>query len=242
VASKRIERAYLELARSLYTGFPEGNISESEGPDFMLIGSEKPLGIEVRQLFHPRAKSKFTPRQTESFRKKIIRRAEELYYQQQGKPVDVIVYSSLRPAGKQNIEEAARAIADFVRSNYRVGMPVTLFEEGISPVPLPPGVGVVNLAPPLPGLQRAWFAGAVGETVLLTCEFLAEAIYQKDLLVPGYRTKVEQVWLLVVCDLFPSSTSFCVPEQITEWSFEFTFDKVLLLSREEYKVWTLRHI
>ncbi len=241
MASKRIERAYLELTRSLYTGFPEGNIMESEGPDFILTGSERTLGIEVTQLFHPTANSKFTTRQMESFRKKIIHRAEELYYKRQGSPVDVIVYSSVRPVGKQNTEEAARAIADFVRSNYRLGMPVTLFREGLSPVPLPPGVGVVNLAPPLPGFQRAWFFGAAEETVLLTREFLAKIISQKDLLASSYRDKVEQVWLLIVCDLFPSSTSFSVPEQITDWNFEFTFDKVLLFSREEYKVWTLRH-
>ena len=47
MASKRVERWYLEQARLLYPAFPEGDISESECPDFTISAPDAAVGIEI---------------------------------------------------------------------------------------------------------------------------------------------------------------------------------------------------
>lgn len=239
MASKRIERAYLEVARSMYSDFPNGEISDSESPDFLISGTGSQLGIEVRQLFQRTSGSEFTPRQVESFRVDTIRRAEKLYYKEGGAPVDVCAYWSHRPVGRQRADQIVRALAAFVRSNYKPAVPVRLFQEGIA---LPPGLAVINLARPLPGIERRWFAGGVGSPEVLTRDTLEKVIAEKEALVPSYRSKVAQVWLLLTCDLFPFSASFSVPDQIQDWKFDFSFDRVLLISREQSTVWSLSRL
>lgn len=240
VADKRIERAYLELTRSLYADFPHGPFCDSESPDF-LFTSDRSLGVEVTRLLQRPRESKMTPRQQESFREAIIRRAEKLYYEEGGLPVEVVAYSSIRPIGRQDLEATASAIAQFVLARYRPEARTAVYREGSPTVRLPPGLGVLGVATPLLGLRRSWFLGALGNTVLLTRDLLAGEISKKSMRVPRYREKASEVWLLIVADLFPSSASFSVPEAVANWEFDFAFDRVLLFSREESKVWVLRH-
>lgn len=131
-------------------------------------------------------------------------------------------------------------MSDFVRGRYPADRQVLLFREN-EPTPiLPRGFGAVSIARPLGGQPRAWFTGGVGETILLTQELLAAAISEKSSLVADYLSHVDEVWLLVVVDLFPSSASFSVPRDLDKWSFRHKFDRLLLLSREDSKVWALR--
>jgi hypothetical protein len=74
----------------------------------------------------------------------------------------------------------------------------------------------------------------------LTRDLLAKAILEKNENVRAYRSQAVNVWLLIVSDLFPSSMSFGISDEIVKWEFDFSFDKVLLLSREEMKIWPLR--
>jgi hypothetical protein len=223
---KRVEGAYLELARAWYPAFPSGALVESEAPDFLVPTSEGQLGFEVTQLFQRPSNSAFAPRQVESFREWVIRRAEEIYSLLGNPPVDVNAYFSVRLAEKQRKEQLAQAFAEFVRTNYPGDGKVLNFREG-------------KPTSTLVGGSRRWFAGGVGETKLLTYELLAEAISSKNPLVARYRARASKVWLLIAVDIFPFSASFSVPAEVDAWSFDYEFDQVLLLSRQESKVWAL---
>lgn len=239
MVNKRAERVYLEWARAHYALFPSGDISESEEPDYIVSGPEGPLGVEVTQLFQPCSDSNFTPKQTESFQEKVIRGAEDIYYKAQGHPVDVRVYFSIRPNQKQDKQQLACAIADFVHANYPQEKNVLRFRESDPATPLPPGLGAISIARPLSDPASRWFAGAAGKTELLTYELVAETIAKKNARIPSYRAHAKWVWLLIVVDLFPSSATFSAPREIEAWKFCYDFDQVLLLSREEEKVWAL---
>ena len=239
VTKKQVERAYLELARAWYAAFPSGTLVESEAPDFLVPTSEGQLGFEVTQLFQRPSNSAFAPRQVESFREWVIRRAEEIYSLSGNPPVDVNAYFSVRPAEKQRKEQLAQAFSEFVRANYPEDGKVLNFSEGKPTSTLPSGFGAVSIARPLVGGSRRWFAGGAGETKLVTYELLAEAISSKNPLVARYRARASKVWLLIAVDIFPFSASFSVPAEVDAWSFDYEFEQVLLLSRQESKVWAL---
>lgn len=236
---KRVERAYLELARAWYPAFPSGALVDSEAPDFLVATPDGQFGFEVTQLFQQPSNSVFAPREIESFRERVIRRAEEIYSLSGGPPVDVNAYFSLRPEARQQKEQVAQAFSEFVRANYPEDGQVLNFREGKPTSALPSGLGAVSIARPLLGGSRRWFAGGVGETKLLTYDLLAEAISFKNPLVAGYRARASKLWLLIAVDMFPFSASFSVPAEVNTWSFDYEFDQVLLLSRQESKVWAL---
>ena len=236
---KRVERAYLELARDWYPAFPPGVLVESEAPDFLVPTSDGQLGFEVTQLFQRPSNSAFAPRQVESFRERVIGRAEEIYLLSGNPPVDVNAYFSVRLIEKQRKEQLAQAFSDFVRGNYPEDGKVLNFREGKATSTLPSGLGAVSIARPLLGASRRWFASGVGETKLLTRELVAKAISSKNPLVARYRASASKVWLLIAVDIFPFSASFSVPAEVDAWSFDYAFDQVLLLSRQESKVWAL---
>ena len=239
VTKKRIERAYLELARTWHAAFPQGSLVESEAPDFLVSTPGGQFGFEVTQLLQSPSDSPFAPRQIESFRDWIIRRAEEIYSLSGNPPVDVNAYFSVRPAEKQRKEQLAQAFAEFVRANYPEDGKVWNFREGRPDSTLPSDFGAVSIARPLLGGSRRWFAGGVGETKLLTYDLLNEVISAKNPLVADYRARANEVWLLIAVDIFPFSASFSVPAEVDTWRFDYEFDQVLLLSRQESKVWVL---
>jgi hypothetical protein len=240
MAEKRVERAYLDIARTLYPDFPPGIPIDCETPDFVWPG--RILGVEVKRLFQPPTNtcSNFPPSQIEGFRKKVINAAERLYFQAGGPPVDVTVYFSDQSAVGQNADEVARTVSNFVRANLPPSNRVAYFQIGRRGALLPPGIFSITIAPPLPGPRRNWSGGGVGQTILLTRDLLAKAILEKNENVRAYRSQAVNVWLLIVSDLFPSSMSFGISDEIVKWEFDFSFDKVLLLSREEMKIWPLR--
>ena len=212
---------------------------ESEAPDFFVVTPEGHIGFEVTQLFQQPSHSVFAPREIESFQEWVIRRAEEIYSVSGGPPVDVNAYFSVRPAAKQKKEQLAQAFSEFVRANYPKEGQVLNFREGKPTSVLPSGLGAVSIGRPLLSESRRWFAGSVGETKLLTYDLLAEAISSKNPLVAGYRTRASKVWLLIAIDIFPFSASFSVPDAVDTWSFDYEFDQVLLLSRQESRVWAI---
>lgn len=236
---KRIEKYYLNLARSWYSPFPSGNLIESKSPDFIIDTPAGPLGIEVTRLFQPSSASSFPPKQVESFREEIIRRAEKIYLESGNPPVDVTAYFTDHPK-KQDKERLPRLLAEFVCANYPAEDKVLMFnKKHLAPTSISGFVDVMSIAPPLPGRTRSWTAGMHGQTILLTDNLLAQAISKKNRKIASYRDRVSEVWLLIVADLFPPSASFSVPNEVDGWRFEFKFDRVLLLSREDSKVWDI---
>ena len=77
---------------------------------------------------------------------------------------------------------------------------------------------------------------------MLDDEFLTSVIAEKNARLPHYQAVVARVWLLIVVDLFPLSGSFSVPRTVETWKFSFDFEKVLLFSREDTRVFELARL
>lgn len=240
MANKDLERAYLALARSIYPELPGEDPVDAESPDF--VWPNRALGLEVRRLFQTDSPSGFPTSQVEGFQQKLIRQAEKLYRDAGYPPADVIVNFASHDRHRKSARNLARVIADFVRDHPQSDKQVTFYDWNDLNIPIPPGLTGINIASPLPGPSRLWSGGGVDQTILASRALLEQAIKEKDALAAVYRAKASQIWLLIICDLFPASMSFAAPDDIGEWEFSFTFDKVLFLSRADMKVWPLRRV
>lgn len=239
MANKQLEKSFVEAARQSCSLFPAGELTECERPDILLKTSSGVLGIEVTQLFQPKGDAKFERREVESFHQKVMLRAKELYRQADGALVDVRVYYTDYCGGKRKVDAMACLLAQFVRAHYCVGQPPAHFRRRDPDVEIPGGFNSISIATPNPGATGTWWSGESGNTLLLDYEQLASLVEKKNKLLPCYYAKAGRVWLLIVVDLFPLSGSLSVPRDVETWKFSFDFEKVLLFSREDTRVFEL---
>jgi hypothetical protein len=228
---KQTERYFLDAAREASAVFPDGDISERESPDFLFRSGQGAIGIEVTELFRPQGTADFPLQQAESFHERIMRKAEELYRQGSSPDVDVLVYF-LNDCARRELTETAASLVSFVATHYQVGETHTFDGHADG---FPAGFSVIRIAPPLPESTCPWRCLKSGGPLKLEQQTLAEAISEKEALLPRYRAAVGRIWLLVVIRAFPITT-FWVPREICMWKFTFGFEKVLLFTQWDSKV------
>ena len=77
------------------------------------------------------------------------------------------------------------------------------------------------------GGRWTWMRGF--QTTLAPEELLRSCIVGKEFRIGEYRRAADEVWLLIVNDLFlgPGEV-YARPEDLARWTFPFSFDKVLV--------------
>ncbi len=225
---KRVEKWFLEAARRASAIIPAGDISDFEKPDFTLTSPDGLIGIEVTELLRKDNIGPFLPVAEEGFHKKVVRLAEEYYRQSGARGVEVSVYFTNDWKTTRDAEDVARSLSTFVELKGRtVTLPVTISRQ------LPEGFSVIGIAP-LDGAP--WFCGESGGAVL-TYEQLAASIRDKEELLPTYRANLGKasIWLLIYISV-TVARSVAVPVGVDKWTFESSFDKILLFSSLDNEV------
>lgn len=225
------ERALVERLRLLYPWFPPGHTSTGDDPpDFVHDTGNERIGLEVTRLFHPADASGEERRVGESRRARIMQRAESLA-QAEGLPaLDVLVYF-----GDHQIvdrEATARQLVEFVRTH-----PVERTEtfDNVD------GLGVVRIARPLAGLVPRWTCGESGHEPVVTRAQLEATIQRKNLDLLRYRARLRSRLAPHCLHIVSAVGQFqCASRRSDRWRFEFDFDKVLLLSEPNGKVFNLQ--
>lgn len=76
---KAKELAQLKMFKELFGGFPIGDISESENPDFLVGVKEGCIGIEITELHQEASEgAKQSPRAQSATKEAVLRQAERL--------------------------------------------------------------------------------------------------------------------------------------------------------------------
>lgn len=217
---KRIEIAYLEQARRASSIFPSGPIPpDHECPDFQFHTPTGTLGIELTLLCREEALA-------ESGRlAKVTPRAQELYCQRPDAP-PVHVYPVFHPRDAETLKssELARSLAEFVYSHRREDASFEWNE-------VPEGFYYIGVHQADDCLNE-WHWNRTGDTVIAPHDFVANRIAAKDRLLPTYRQRASELWLLLVNDGYLGvGELYVTSETLARWTFESNFDKVLLFDR-----------
>ena len=235
--------------------FPPGKLSGHEGPDCLLKTDLETIGIEVVELYQPKV-GQFPPQVDEDFVAKVVRLAKEKYHEMGGDPVDMHVWPTTYDGTKRNRDLMVKSLTCFVKRHRRAGETVDFSKHhGITAKSgdrcristcemcidhcsdAPEGFSTGSITSPSIPSGKWWGASSVTETLPLGREHVESVIKNKTKKLPGYLTSADRVWLLLVLDLFPMSMSLQVPRSAETWGFSFEFDKVLLYSCEDARVY-----
>jgi hypothetical protein len=237
-AQKELERRQLALAMRVSPNLLPADVDvqggrEKDEPDLVVqLASGWRVGIEVTALRDRQEVDGYTPSQLEAARVQIVRCARALYLAAGGRPVCV---NAGIGAGPYDIELAARCLAAMVSDHAADGVCVSAWPKKDAPLEMH-----VSVWPCLEE-EDEWRFCAVGETKLLTQEFLLDVISgkQKKLSANPYKTEFDEIWLLIVAAAFPSSSDFVFPRNTADWLISHpSFDRVLVLSQSDEKVLT----
>ncbi len=245
---KEAEKRTLEAARRAGPLFPHGDIEPFDEPDLKTKDGAGWIGVEVTKLVRPKEANGFGPLESESFHHQVVRQAEQ-YHRASGAPAaDVIVYffdeqrcKAENPEGWARLttdkiskrEQMARSLAEFVRKWYVPGVkPITFSQRNELPI----GFEVIGIASP----TRPWTSSESGNLSSVDQADLAAIIHRKNALLPKYRARVPEspIWLLIDSGL-SITKGVPIPGAIDEWKFAFDFDKVLLFSGMDNKVFEI---
>ena len=251
---KEVERQILEAARHTCSLFPPGDIQASEEPDLWIKTGTGSVWVEVTELVRPKGDDVFPPVEKESFHQDVVRLAEAYHRASEAAPAGISVYfsdeqrcrredpdgwnrltSDKKAGGKR--EKMARSLAEFVKDQYVPEAETVTFSQRIN---LPTGFSVIRISSS-PG---SWHSGESGCPSSLDHEQLASTIKKKNDLLPKYRANAPNspIWLLIASG---ASVSRGVPiptRSIDEWKFPFDFDKVLLFSVMDNRVFEIGRV
>ncbi len=227
---KEIEAWVLNAVRAASPVIPSGKDIPREEPDFLITTETGNMAIEITELLRPARDGGFSPVAEESFHRKVIRSAEELYYRTpSAKSVEVSV--RFNNGGRYDKHEMALALAEFVSSHHHLATPVATFYAG-----LPALFFSVTIASFASG--RSWDSGECGGyTVNDIYEQLASRINEKNNRLGAYRANLPNVpiWLLIYTGV-AVSRGMSIPHGIEQWKQPFGFERVLFFSCLEREV------
>jgi hypothetical protein len=197
----------------------------------------------------PPQENGFKPIETESFHKTVVELAERNYNDSGAPHVDVNVSFLDEERAKQENrkgwlcltdkrtgskrEKMARSLSEFVKTHWPAASEVITFKKRAE---LPVGFEVITIASPLRG---SWYSGESGSMGPLVYQDLAAKIEEKNRLFDKYRANLLgcPIWLIIYSG--PSIAEGVPIPCMDDWRFSFAFDKVLLFSGMDNRVFEI---
>jgi hypothetical protein len=218
---KQLERWFLGTAREMSTLFPDGEIEDSEEPDFIIHTATGPLGVEVTELLRV-GEGPFSPVEEAKFHTEVVEIARADYYRTPSAvPVRVHIYFWNIEGGKRDKRDMARALVEFVES-HQAGTYSRY--DGV-----PTGFNHISIY----STGEDWTHGESGVTgVSEIFEQLASSISANNKLFPRYRARLPHppIWLLIYsgCSV---PRGLPIPHGLNERTYQFDFDRVLFFAQ-----------
>ncbi|WP_152238333.1 hypothetical protein [Xanthomonas sp. LMG 12461] len=228
------ELAWLNLARAVMPEeIPDGVVEQPQppAPDFLIRSDGTVFGIEVTQLFQCDDPAlRLQPREIEPAQHNIVDDARSLYESSYGHRLFVNVLFNGAPPEKK---PAVRELVALVHKHRPETGEMFQALDARSRALLPWWIEGLTICEQEPDEPSQWIGGSVWSTPDLTHDMLQAAVSIKNENVDSYLACCDQVWLLVICDLWPMAASLSIPRSATEWQLESRFARVLLVSRDD---------
>lgn len=241
-SKKDVERWQLEQFSSLFPGFPRGSISDSEEPDFIVDTGDRKIGIELTDLYWQPLPNQAPRQSQESLWYRIVKAAERIYSESALAPLQVSVHFnrqySLR---KSDVARLAKAIAAVVvRNAPPPGKNSSEDYDWENRDYFPEEVITINVWN-IERVRESFFNSPSAAFIpTLRSDDILRAMSLKESKVDRYRTRCDEVWLLVNCDGGQLSTLFEHDEAVIQKTYSSRFDRVFLMRHLAGKVYELK--
>lgn len=230
LSKKEVEIVYLERFKALMPTFPTGAITPSESPDFLVTRTTDTLGIELTEL-HREALPGSVPLQgIEMMRRRIAERAHALYEEIGGPPVRCTIFMREYPIRQSEVEPIATAIANLVVRNLpSQNSSCEERYEWTNRAHFPELLNFISVHRHDVITQNFFSAPGSVWQVPLAASDIERALAAKESKCKAYRTRCDEVWLLVNADIDLMSTWIDFDPAAVSGAFKTSFDRVFLL-------------
>lgn len=227
--NKKDEEVYRvrQLQRALGDGI-SGTIENAEEPDIIVAGQTKRIGIEVTELHQRSDDGNGSPRQQESERAGIVRRARDLAIEGGTPVVDVAVHFTEAGIAKKDRETIAAGVVTLVNEHLpepESSYSLELWREGYDL----PWIRAVRIFRTAVLTKHHWWSSESGWVQTDFKLELQEAIDDKNLKHSRYLERCDECWLLVTASGGRPSGFFELAAETREHVYRSAFARTFFL-------------
>jgi len=211
----------------------------TEAPDFLVESAERVLGIEILDYVRGEAADGSPVRKAEQDHDEVAEIARVAFEADGHCDVAVdFLWSDHGSLNRQTRREIGEATARLVRQHIPAGVYETrwLRWDDFEATPL---CGLVHSISIMRMRQSSAWTCSDGGFVTATVPEIVRLIESKNMKVPSYRQRCQELWLVVVADGERISSNLDVTDDVLNTEFTSDFDSVLLYPRLEHTVHAL---
>ncbi len=230
---KQRERAHLEWFRNACSGFPVGNIRETEEPDFVIETSDRNVGIEHTEFHQDDAGASGGSRlrEQEALRSRVVSKALRLHESRFLPVVDVrLMWSGHHSLSARKVKQMSDGVANVVQAHMPDSGRTALIEcpaDGWEL--LPAEIASVRIARIDGMAQNCWWSIVGGYVQRIEPEDFAAVIARKEARAPIYRKLCDELWLVIVAPGFAESSLSELSPDARVHEFKTSFDRLFFL-------------
>lgn len=225
---KKVECRYLDVVRRGIDDFPQGNITNTESPDFLIQSPERTVGVEITRIFNPGKPKSPSPQSQDAERDLIGERAQAIATDQSLAPVMVDIYfDSRQSVGKRNRDSIAQQLVDLVTANMpALGDDRSFEKRHPTKSEFPPQIEAVHIWRFKRLTSHLWQTADAGVVNEDFASYLQQLIDDKNGKVSTYKQKCDDCWLVVIGDWRGPSAFFEISDKMSAHNYESAFDRV----------------
>jgi len=242
---KKEERRYLAVWQSIKEWpLPGATVLEDERPDFVLEKGDFKVGVEVRRMFKA-TEGRIPPRQaTESAWEGVVQAARRTW-EEEGKPCieAAFLFSDQYHVTKRDESQLATKIVKLLdRYLPSPGDSIAFSPDDVGEdwAHFPDELDYFRVSRLIEYKRNYWSVMDGGWLGNLTPETVQSALDAKADLLPVYRERVADVWILLVLDGAALSSMVAVLDSVVEAIYASHFDRAFLLQAHQRQAFELR--
>lgn len=224
---KARETFFFDLCRKWYGEFPPGRVEPGESPDFLIIGADKTIGVEVTDWHIDQDKGGSDVRRMLEDRERLVERAEQIFWSGNNTPVFVSLFFENTQINGSHPKTARRlaALLDELFVGVTEGEEKTASDEQLERFDLSYLLWKVRLARHFSFPTFFDAPSVVGSGNPRPA--LEATIAAKEEKVGEYRLRCDEAWLLIVANT--TLAQRLPPTLDADDLYPSSFDRVLLL-------------
>lgn len=222
------ERYYLKRLMSAIRPKLQGSVSEHEPPDFVVSTPRGRVGIEFTVFYLPPKQGHRPYQEQQNLRNRIVELARSRNKERNGKALYLTVFfQDSHSLKKQDCPPLAEAI---VRAVEQSPLPGSITETTIIDWKLlPEGVNTISMHGSIDGIDQLWSADSSDYVAKIETDQIQTVISDKFRIERRARSQCDELWLVVVNEVFSIAPQAEIDEIAKEAIYEYPFEKVLWL-------------
>src|SRR5437667_7577989 len=238
-SKKNKERQFVEILREQLKTFPDGELIDSESPDFVIAARDGLIGVETTRL-HQMGMPHESRRQ-ESERQALVNEALQIYENAKSIPLRVSVnFGPYEEFNKRNRRRFVSILANLVRSN--IPQPeswITIQNDWDNPSTFPYEIASISICRSSALRRNRWLSPSVGCAQQDFIPELEAIIAKKDKSITRYKIHCVACWLLIAAEGDSAPTFFYPSTATLGYCYRSSFDRIFFLEAFSRGLWEL---